>query len=156
MSSRSRYEDGDRRRSMPARDDEGPFTSSRSRHDDEDRRRSMPARDDEGRFTSSRSRYEDDDDYRRGSRGHDGWYGAIRRAIRKPRIAAGRSVAVPTFGTATMMMTAGMRARGPTKAASSARAPMTTGVAAAGMAAGTGSGRALGRGAPRPKVGIAP
>jgi hypothetical protein len=35
----------------------------------------MPARDDEGRFTSSRSRYDDDDDYRRGSRGHGGWYG---------------------------------------------------------------------------------
>jgi hypothetical protein len=70
MSSRSRYEDDDRRR-----DDEGRFTSSRSRYEDDDRRRSMPARDDEGRFTSSRSRHEDDDDYRRGSRGHGGWYG---------------------------------------------------------------------------------
>jgi hypothetical protein len=48
--------------------------SSRSRYDDDDRRRSMPVRDDEGRFTSSRSRYDDDDD-RRGSRGHGGWYG---------------------------------------------------------------------------------
>jgi hemerythrin superfamily protein len=52
-------------------------SSSRSRYDDDDRRRSMPARDDEGRFTSSRSRYddEDDDDYRRGRRGHGGWFG---------------------------------------------------------------------------------
>jgi hemerythrin superfamily protein len=77
-SSRSRYDDDDRRRSMPARDDEGRFTSSRSRYDDDDdRRRSMPARDEEGRFTSSRSRYDDDDDddYRRGRRGHGGWFG---------------------------------------------------------------------------------
>jgi hypothetical protein len=117
-SSRSRYDDDDRRRSMPARDEEGRFTSSRSRYDDDDdddyrrgrqghggwygdpeghseasrrgwderegsrgryrdddRRRSMPARDDEGRFMSSRSRYDDDDDYRRGGRGHGGWYG---------------------------------------------------------------------------------
>ena len=73
-SSRSRYDDDDRRRSMPARDDEGQFTSSRSRYDDDDdRRRSMPARHDEGRFTSSRSR--DDEDDRRGGRGHGGWYG---------------------------------------------------------------------------------
>jgi hypothetical protein len=50
-------------------------SSSRSRYDD-DRRRSMPARDDEGRFTSSRSRFDDDDDDdRRGPRGHSGWYG---------------------------------------------------------------------------------
>jgi hypothetical protein len=48
---------------------------TRYRDDDDDRRRSMPARDDEGRFTSSRSRYDDDDDDRRGSRGHGGWYG---------------------------------------------------------------------------------
>jgi hemerythrin superfamily protein len=48
---------------------------SRSRYRDDDRRGSMPARDDEGRFTSSRSRYDDDDDDRRGSRGHGGWYG---------------------------------------------------------------------------------
>ena len=48
---------------------------SRSRYRDDDRRRSMPARDDEGRFMSSRSRYDDDDDYRRGGRGHGGWYG---------------------------------------------------------------------------------
>jgi hypothetical protein len=47
----------------------------RYRDDDDDRRRSMPARDDEGRFTSSRSRYDDNDDDRRGSRGHGGWYG---------------------------------------------------------------------------------
>ncbi len=121
--SRSRYRDDDRRRSMPARDDEGRFMSSRSRYeryddddddrrggrglggwygdpeghseasrrgwderggsrgryrdDDDDRRRYMPAWDDEGRFTSSRSRYDDDDDndYRRGHRGHGGWYG---------------------------------------------------------------------------------
>jgi hypothetical protein len=53
-------------------------SSSRSRYDDDDRR-SMPARDDEGRFTSSRSRYDDDDDDRRGSRGHGGWYGVRRR-----------------------------------------------------------------------------
>jgi hypothetical protein len=51
-------------------------SSGRSRYDDDDRRRSMPARDDEGRFTSSRSRYDDDDDDdRRGRRGHGGWYG---------------------------------------------------------------------------------
>jgi len=50
-------------------------SSSRSRYDDDDRR-SMPARDDEGRFIRSRSRYDDDDDdYRRGRRGHGGWYG---------------------------------------------------------------------------------
>jgi hemerythrin HHE cation binding domain-containing protein len=48
---------------------------TRYRDDDDDRRRYMPARDDEGRFTSSRSRYDDDDDDRRGSRGHGGWYG---------------------------------------------------------------------------------
>jgi len=48
---------------------------SRSRYRDDDRRRSMPARDDEGRFMGSRSRYDDDDDYRRGGRGHRGWYG---------------------------------------------------------------------------------
>jgi hemerythrin superfamily protein len=48
---------------------------ARYQDDDDDRRRSMPARDDEGRFTSSRSRYDDDDDDRRGSRGHGGWYG---------------------------------------------------------------------------------
>jgi hemerythrin superfamily protein len=48
---------------------------TRYRDDDDDRRRSMPARDDEGRFTSSRSRHDDDDDDRRGSRGHGGWYG---------------------------------------------------------------------------------
>ncbi len=48
---------------------------SRGRYRDDDRRRSMPARDDEGRFMSSRSRYDDDDDYRRGGRGHGGWYG---------------------------------------------------------------------------------
>jgi hemerythrin superfamily protein len=48
---------------------------TRYQDDDDDRRRSMPARDDEGRFTSSRSRYDDDDDDRRGSRGHGGWYG---------------------------------------------------------------------------------
>lgn len=46
-----------------------------SRGDDGDRRRSMPARDDDGRFTSSRSRYDDDADDRRGSREHGGWYG---------------------------------------------------------------------------------
>jgi hypothetical protein len=51
-------------------------SSGRSRYDDDDRRRSMPARDDEGRFTSSRSRYDDDDDDdRHGRRGHGGWYG---------------------------------------------------------------------------------
>ena len=50
-------------------------SSGRSRYDD-DRRRSMPARDEEGRFIGSRSRYDDDDDDdRRGSRGHGGWYG---------------------------------------------------------------------------------
>jgi len=50
-------------------------SDTRYRDDDDDRRRHMPARDDEGRFTSSRSRYDDDDDARRGSRGHGGWYG---------------------------------------------------------------------------------
>jgi hypothetical protein len=35
----------------------------------------MPARNDEGRFMSLRARYDDDDDYRRGGRGHGGWYG---------------------------------------------------------------------------------
>jgi hypothetical protein len=50
--------------------------SSRGRYDDDDRRRSMPARDEEGRFTSARSRYDDgDDDYRRRGRGYGGWYG---------------------------------------------------------------------------------
>ena len=69
--SSGRYRDDDRRR-----DDEGRFISSRSRYEDDDRRRSMPARDDEGRFVRSRSRYDDDDDdYRRGGRGHGGWYG---------------------------------------------------------------------------------
>jgi Hemerythrin HHE cation binding domain len=48
---------------------------SRSHYRDDDRRRTMPARDDEGRFMSSRSRYDDDDDDRRGSGGHGGWYG---------------------------------------------------------------------------------
>src|SRR5262249_21467056 len=47
---------------MPARDDEGRFTSSRSRYDDDDRR-------------SSRSRYSEEDDDRRGGRGHGGWFG---------------------------------------------------------------------------------
>jgi hypothetical protein len=48
----------------------------RYRDNDDDRRHYMPARDDEGRFTSSRSsRYDDDDDDRRGGRGHGGWYG---------------------------------------------------------------------------------
>jgi hypothetical protein len=100
-SSRGRYDDDDddRRssgsRSMPARDEEGRFTSSRSRYDDDDdrrssRSRSMPARDDEGRFTSSRLRYDDDDDRRsshsrsrydeddhdrRGRGGQRGWFG---------------------------------------------------------------------------------
>ena len=60
--SRSNYRDDDRRRSMPARGDEGRFTSSRSRYDDDDRR-------------SSRSRYSEEDDDRRGGRGHGGWYG---------------------------------------------------------------------------------
>ena len=60
--SRSNYRDDDRRRSMPARDDEGRFTSSRSRYDDDDRR-------------SSRSRYSEEDDDRRGGRGHGGWHG---------------------------------------------------------------------------------
>jgi hemerythrin superfamily protein len=66
-SSRSRYDDyDDRRRSMPARDDEGRFTGSRSRYDDDDDRRS----------SRSRSRYDDDDDDdRRGGRGHGGWFG---------------------------------------------------------------------------------
>jgi hypothetical protein len=52
-------------------------SSSRSRYDDDDRRRPMPERDEEGRFARSRSRYDDDDDddYRRGGRGHGGWYG---------------------------------------------------------------------------------
>jgi hypothetical protein len=63
-SSRSRYDDDDRRRSMPARDEEGRFTSSRSRYDDDDDRPSSRSRDDD-----------DDDDYRRGRRGHGGWYG---------------------------------------------------------------------------------
>ena len=76
--SRSSYRDDDRRRSMPARDDEGRFTSSRSRYDD-DRRggwwarrlvrrsggplRSVTSR--LGRAGGSRSRYRDDDDDRR-------------------------------------------------------------------------------------------
>src|SRR5215467_9592113 len=60
--SRSNYRDDDRPRSMPARDDEGRFTSSRSRYDDDDRR-------------SSRSRYSEEDDDRRGGRGHGGWFG---------------------------------------------------------------------------------
>jgi hemerythrin superfamily protein len=48
----------------------------RYRDDDDDRRRYMPARDDDGRFTSARSRYDDDDDDdRRRGRGHGGWYG---------------------------------------------------------------------------------
>jgi len=63
--SRSNYrdEDDDRGRHMPARDDEGRFTSSRSRYDNDDDRR------------SSRSRYGAEDDDRRGGRGHGGWYG---------------------------------------------------------------------------------
>ena len=48
---------------------------TRYRDDDDDRRRYMPARDDEGRFTSSRSRYDDDEGDRRGSGRHGGWYG---------------------------------------------------------------------------------
>jgi hypothetical protein len=51
-------------------------------HDDDNydrgRGRSTPERDDDGRFTSSHSRSRDDDDdgnYRRGGRGHGGWYG---------------------------------------------------------------------------------
>jgi hypothetical protein len=56
--------------------DERGGSRGRYRDDDDDRRRAMPARDNEGRFTSSRSsRYDDDDDDRRGSRGHGGWYG---------------------------------------------------------------------------------
>ena len=202
-SSRSRYDDDDRRRSMPARDEEGRFTSSRSRYDDDeddDYRRGRHGRggwygdseghseasrrgweerggssgryrdddrhrDDEGRFMSSRSRYDDDRRRSMPARDDEGRFTArgrvtmttmttaaaaadmaagtaIRRAIRKPHIAAGRSVAAPAVGTATTMTIAAMHARATTRAGSPARARatmtmMTTGVAAAGMAAGT-------------------
>jgi hypothetical protein len=72
---------------------------------------------------------------------------AIRRAIRKPLIAAGKSAAARAAVIATTMKIAVMRARATTKAGSPARArvtmtTMTTGVAAAGMSAGTATPRA--------------
>jgi hypothetical protein len=79
-SSATMERDRDERGRFVSDDDDRDYrrrSSSRSRYDDDDRHRSMPARDEEGRFTGSRSRYDDDDDddYRRGSRRHGGWYG---------------------------------------------------------------------------------
>ena len=115
---------------------------SRGRYRDDDRRPSMPARDDEGRFMSSRSRYDNDADYRRG-----GGHGAPIEAIRKPHVAAGKSAAARAAVIATTMKIAAMHARATTKAGSPARTrvsmtTMTTGVAAAGMAAGMAIPRA--------------
>src|ERR1700758_3674515 len=67
---------------------------------------------------------------------------AICRAIRKPHVAAGKSAAARAAVIATTTKITAMRARAMTKAGLPARArvtttTMTTGAAAAGMAAGT-------------------
>ena len=141
--SRSNYRDDDRRRSMPARGDEGRFTSSRSRYDDDDRR-------------SSRSRYSEEDDDRVVVAGMAVGT-AIQRATPRRHGAGGMSAAVRMAAIATMMTIAGtICLRGTTKAGLQARGPratmttMTIGAAAADTAAGT----AIRKVTPKPRAAV--